>query len=91
VNPTFDFWVYNDTNNGIYQWSTFKAFSDIAWVMPLNAGESFSETYVWQQMCNESVFSEGVPVSPGTYYFVGQIGLSHWLQTTPIQVTIAAP
>jgi hypothetical protein len=34
--------------------------------------------------------SEGIPVSPGTYYIVGQVP-SYGLETTPIQVIIAQP
>lgn len=91
ADPLFDFWIYNGTDNTVYQWSAYKAFSDLTWNIPLNAGGSFSQTYVWQQTSNETVFSDGVPVSPGTYYIVGQIGLTHWLQTTPIEVNIVGP
>lgn len=90
VQPTFDFRVYNDTNNALYQWSDFQAFPQIAMLIPLNAGESLSENYVWGQTCNRTFVSEGVPVSTGTYYIVG---IQPWskLQTTPIQVTIVKP
>jgi hypothetical protein len=83
----WDFLVYNDTNNDIYQWLSSRVSP--LWVMnvPLDAGAGLTNVLVWPQTCNATVVSEGVPVSPGTYYIVGRYGF----QTTPIQVTIVKP
>lgn len=85
--PNFDFWVYNDTNNDIYRWSNFRFFPDYVVNMPLNTGEGLTGVLAWPQTCNKTMSSEGVTVSPGTYYIVGRYGF----QTTPIQVTIVKP
>jgi hypothetical protein len=96
----FDFQVYNGTNSILYQWSDRwigVAHPNISWGETLNAGESLSEDISsWQQTCYNTGLSEGVPVLPGTYYIVGQIGPIYYgtnstIETTPIQVTIAAP
>jgi hypothetical protein len=84
----FDFRVYNDTNHEIYQWSSFRIFPQIIVDTPLGTGESLARGLVWQQTCNRTMFSEGVPVSPGTYDIIGQSGT---LQTTPIQISIIKP
>jgi len=86
----FDFHVYNDTNNIIYKWSVgppVRAFPAFVAIIPLNARESLTDVLVWP----ETISSEGVPVSPGTYYIVGQNGPTSLLQTTPIQVNIVKP
>ena len=95
----FGFKVYNDTNNNIYQTSlNFPLYPDNPGgpcIIPflLNAEESFTETLVWGQTCNNTAFSEGVPVSPGTYYIVGQTGYIFnmnglTVETTPIKIVI---
>jgi hypothetical protein len=85
---TFDFLVYNDTNHDLYRWSSFQIFPQIIVNTPLDPGESLARVLVWQQTCNKTMSSEGVPVSPGTYSIIGQSGT---LQTTPIQVSIVKP
>jgi hypothetical protein len=85
----YDFWVYNDTDNYLYKWSDFRAFPDTLIMWHLNPKEGFTTVLVWRQTCNETWFSqEGTPVSPGTYYIVGQAGHMFPLQTTPIQIAI---
>ena len=95
----FGFIVYNGTNNNIYQTSlNFPLYPnnpggpDII-PFPLNAAESFTETLVWGQTCNNTIYSEGVPVSPGIYYIVGQTGYIFnmnglTIETTPLQIVI---
>jgi len=96
----FGFIVYNDTNNNLYQTSlNFPLYPNNPGgldIIPfsLNAEESFTETLVWGQTCNNTIYSEGVPVSPGTYYIVGQTGYIFnmnglTIETTPIQIVIA--
>ncbi len=96
----FGFIVYNDTNNNIYQTSpNFPLYPNNPGgldIIPfsLNAEESFTETLVWGQTCNNTAASEGVPVSPGTYYIVGQTGYIFnmnglTIETTPLQIVIA--
>ena len=94
----FGFIVYNDTNNNIYQTSlNFPLYPNnpgglMVGAYFLNAEESFTETLVWGQTCNNAAVSEGVPV--GTYYIVGQTGyifnnIGLTIETTPIQIVIA--
>jgi hypothetical protein len=87
----FDFQVYNGTNNVVYQWSNFRAIAQFIAIVPLSAGESFSANFTWLQTCNFNAQVEGDPVSPGTYYIVGQTGPTYGIQTTPIQLTITKP
>ena len=87
---TFDFRVYNDTNSTVYQWSSFRVFPLFIVDTPLNPGESLARVLVWQQTCNRTMSSEGVPVSPGTYYIIGLSGVLQ-MQTTPIQISIVKP
>jgi len=89
-NPNFEFWVYNDTNNEVYSWSRSQIFPCYVFNMPLKPGESLTEVLTWPQTCNKTFLSEGIPVSPGTYYIVGKNPM-YRLQTTPIQVTITKP
>jgi len=92
----FDFRVYNGTNSTMYQWSNSwlgGAVPQIVRFQPLNAGESLSANFAWHQTCYNYGLSEGVPVSPGAYYIVGQIGSvlsakNSTIETTPIQITI---
>jgi hypothetical protein len=88
--PNFDFRVYNDTNNDVYRWSSFQFFPDYVIKIPLKTEEGLTGVLTWPQTCNKTIDSEGVPVSPGTYYIVGQSPI-YRLQTTPIQVTIVKP
>jgi hypothetical protein len=87
----FDFQVYNDTNNQVYQWSNFKAIAQFIAIVPLHAGESMSANFTWLQTCNFNAQVEGDPVSPGTYNIIGQTGPTYGIQTTPIQITIVKP
>jgi hypothetical protein len=84
---TFDFLVYNDTNF-IYQWSSYRVIPMFIMNWPLDPGENITNVLVWPQTCNVTAASEGIPVSPGTYYIVGQVP-SYGLETTPIRVIIA--
>jgi hypothetical protein len=94
-----DFRVYNDTNNILYKWSNrWIGMFEYAHVflVTLNAGENQSENLAWPQTCYNTGLSEGVPVLPGTYYIVGQIGPIYYgtnstIETTPMQVTIVEP
>ena len=92
--------VYNGTNNNLYQTSlNFPLYPNNPGgldIIPfsLNAEESFTETLVWGQTCNNAAASEGVLVSPGTYYIVAQTGYIFninglTIETTPIQIAIA--
>jgi hypothetical protein len=87
----FDFQVYNGTNNVVYQWSNFIAIPQFIAIVPLPAGESRSANFTWLQTCNFNAQVEGDPVSPGTYYIVGQTGPIYGIQTTPIPITIVEP
>jgi hypothetical protein len=92
----FEFRVYNDTNNSIwsqiYPVYPFNPGGPIVTATLLNSEESLTGVLVWEQTCNNTAFSEGVPVSSGTYYIVGQIGPifmnGSTIETTPVQVTI---
>ena len=92
----FDFQVYNGTNNVLYQWSNRwlgVAIPQVIWAETLNSGESLSQSFVWNQTCHNTGLSEGIPVSPGTYYIVGQIGSvlsgkNSTIETMPMQIFI---
>jgi len=86
---TFDFLVSNDTGS-VYQWSSFRIFPLFIINWPLDIGENITKVLVWPQTCNVTAWSQGIPVSPGTYYIVGQVP-SYGLETTPIQIVIAPP
>jgi hypothetical protein len=83
----FDFLVYNDTNNLLYQWSKGRAFPLFITIIPLNPHQNITANYVWQQTYN-SQSNQNAPVSPGTYNIEGETGSIYGLQTPPIQVTI---
>jgi hypothetical protein len=87
----FDFQVYNDTNNVVYQWSNFIAIPQFVAIVPLPAGQSISANFTWLQTCNFNLQVNGDPVSPGTYNIIGQTGPTYEIQTTPIQLTIENP
>jgi hypothetical protein len=87
----WDFLVYNDTNNCLYQWSHSGIVFPM-WVMnvTLEPGMTVSEAMVWPQTCNATVDHYGTPVSPvspGTYYIVG-LYFHYDLQTAPVQINI---
>jgi hypothetical protein len=98
----FDFQVFKDTGtyNGtsgvIYQYSDFwigQIIPQIVLGETLGPGESLSQSFVWNQTYPIATgASEGLPVSPGTYYVVGLIGsvlsTKTTLETTPIQINI---
>ena len=92
----FDFQVYNDTDNILYQWSNRwigVAVPQYIVLETLNPGESLSQNFVWNQTCYNTGLSQGVPVSPGVYYIVGLIGSAisrnnSTIETTPLQITI---
>jgi len=91
----FEFQVYNDTNNSV--WSliypvysySLPSTAPYYTAIPINSEESLTGVLEWEQLCNDTA---PVPVSPGTYYIVGQIGpifLNGTIETTPIQIVIA--
>jgi hypothetical protein len=84
----FDFIVYNGTGNILYQWSLGRVFPMFITIEPLLPGENVSETMVWPQTCNTSSSTNGVLVSPGTYFIVGESNARYGLQTAPTQITI---
>jgi hypothetical protein len=89
----FEFQVYNDTNNSVWSqiypvYPGLTAGPAIA-AISINSEESLTGVLEWEQLCNNTA---PAPVSPGTYYIVGQIGpifLNGTIQTTPIQIVIA--
>ncbi len=87
----FDFQVNNDTTNTIYQWSNFKAIAQFITIVPLPSGESRSANFTWQQTCNFNPQVNGILVSAGTYYIVGETGPTYGIKTTPIQIIISNP
>lgn len=87
----FDFQVYNDTNNLVYQWSNFRGIAQFITIEPLPAGENMSQNFTWQQTCNFNASVQEDQVSAGTYNIVGLTGPAYELQTAPIQITIANP
>jgi Intracellular proteinase inhibitor/Dockerin type I domain len=89
----WDLFVYNDTNNCLYRWSSGKIFPFWVVNIPLEPGMNVtSEVMTWPQTCNATVGQMGTPiapVSPGTYYIVGFYHhLSYDLQTAPVQIKI---
>jgi uncharacterized coiled-coil protein SlyX len=88
----FRFLVYNSTNSAIYS-SLYNGepVLPLMVLFTLNAGQSMGDYFSWEQ----TIFSpEGVPVLPGTYYIVGQVGpvqevYNSTIETTPIQITIS--
>ena len=87
----FDFQVYNDTNNVVYQWSNFRGIPQFIAIVPLEAGENVSASFTWLQTCNFNSSVEGIQVSPGIYNIIGETGPTYGIQTTPIQLTIVEP
>jgi hypothetical protein len=94
----FGLQVSNGTNSTIYSSindsGPFHQY--VVMYETLNAGESLSENLSWQQISYPAAWQpEGVPVLPGTYYIVGQIGpiygANSTIETTPMQVTIVNP
>jgi hypothetical protein len=90
----FEFQVYNDTNNSIWS-QIYPVYPDnlggpMVTTTILNSKESLTGVLVWEQMYNNTV---PLPVSPGTYYIVGQIGPIFMngltIETTPIQIVTA--
>ncbi len=97
----WDFLVYNDTSNGLYQWQSGQNFPMLIRDVPLDSGIGLvNEVMVWPQTCNKTT-SYGVPTSPvsaGTYYVVGRYNYNPFgsdsnynLETTPIRITIVQP
>jgi hypothetical protein len=94
----WDFLVYNDTDNGLYEWIFSEGavpFSGITY--SLDPGIGVARALVWPQTCNNTIGQNGLwnsTVLPGTYCIVGEYGggnALYKLQTTPIQITIAQP
>jgi hypothetical protein len=95
--------IYSTINDSPYLYENFHLLVNET----LNAGQSLSEDLSWNQTSYPAAWqqlpypaarqSEGVPVLPGTYYIVGQsgttpiYGANGTIETTPIQITIAAP
>jgi hypothetical protein len=90
----YEFQVYNDTNNIVWS-QIYPVYNGINPGGPrissttLSPKESLTGSLEWEEMSNDTV---PVPVSPGTYYIVGQIGPIFMngltIETTPIQITI---
>jgi hypothetical protein len=90
----YEFQVYNDTNNIVWS-QIYPVYNGINPGGPmitnttLSPKESLIGSLEWEEMSNDTV---PVPVSPGTYYIVGQIGPIFMngltIETTPIQITI---
>ena len=89
---TFDFQVFNDTDQGIFQYSTSQVFPQVIWIMPINPGENLTDFLVWPQTFNTTAFNAGVAVSPGTYYIVGLLWdiSSIMLRMPPLQISVNA-
>ena len=100
----WDFLVYNGTDSMLYDWLGFSGqaieFSGTTYSLDPGMGIT-NEVLVWPQTCNSTAIENGwngvlSPVSPGTYYIIGEYG-PNWghplysLQTTPIQITITQP
>lgn len=87
---TFDFQVFNDTNHRIFQYSNSQVFPQVIWNVSIEPGKNLTDVLVWPQTCNTT---EGVLVSPGTYYIVGQIWNigSTILRTPPLQIIVHKP
>jgi len=86
---TFDFLVYNDTGS-LYQWSSFRVFPLFVVNWPLGPEENITNVLTWPQTCNVTETSQGIPVSPGAYYILGEIP-SYGLQAGPIEVNVDQP
>ena len=91
----FEFKVYNGTNSILYSSLNDGGIQlPLAVVYTLSPEESLGANLVWNQTYNNTGFSPGgIPVSPGTYFIVGQVGPIYYgtnstIETTPIQVTI---
>ena len=87
----FNFQVYNDTNNLVYQWSNFMAIPQFVAIESFPAGESMSQSFTWLQTCNFNMSVNGDPVSAGTYSIVGQSSSTYGIHTPPVQITILKP
>jgi hypothetical protein len=96
----WDFLVYNDTDNGLYEWIFSEgAVPYCGTTYSLDPGIGVARALVWPQTCNSTEIETGwngvlTPVLPGTYYIVGEYGNfggnpEYKLETTPIQITIA--
>jgi hypothetical protein len=86
----WDLFVYNDTNNCLYQWSSGKIFPMYVMFITLEPGMNVSEVMTWPQTCTAVVDNFGTPispVSPGTYYLVG-FYYHYDLHSVPVQVKI---
>jgi parallel beta-helix repeat protein len=87
----WDLFVYNDTNNLLYRWSSGKIFPMYVMFVTLEPGMNISEAMTWPQTCNAVVDNFGTPispVSPGTYYLVGFYSYYYDLRTVPVQIKI---
>ena len=99
----FDFRVYNDSNNSVYQRSqdyhvnpggpiivSTPQGSQVGPVIDwtaLNVEESLTGAVIWDQIYNSTAFSEGGLVSSGTYHIVGQISMFSGLDGLTIETT----
>ena len=84
---TFDFQVSNGTDHRIFQYSTSQVFPQVIWNASIRPGSNLTDVLVWPQTCNTT---EGVLVSPATYYINGLIWSidSLILRTPPLQITV---
>jgi hypothetical protein len=92
----FDFVVYDSNHNEIHRWSRRVSFLTVEQRTTLKPGETKSEVpYKWEQIrdiSDASVKYDFLPVSPGTYYIVGETLFEYdgaqIPQTPPIEITI---
>jgi len=86
----WDLFVYNDTNNLLYRWSSGKIFPMYVMFVTLEPGMNVSMEMTWPQTCTAVVDNFGTPispVSPGTYYLVG-FYYHYDLYSVPVQIKI---
>jgi hypothetical protein len=86
----WNLFVYNDTNNLLYKWSSGKIFPMYIMFVTLEPGMNVSESMTWPQTCDAVLGDCGTPiepVSPGTYYLVG-LYYGYDLRTLPVQIKI---
>jgi len=86
---TFDFLVYNDTGS-VYQWSSCRIFPQFIINWPLKPGDNITNVLAWPQTCNLAERSQGIQVSPGTFYILGEIP-TYGLQAGPVEVNVDQP
>jgi hypothetical protein len=82
---SFDFWILNDMNIIIFQYSTSAIFPLYIIWQSIAPGRNLTRVLVWPQTYYTI---DGAAVPAGTYYMVGQFG---GLQTYPLTFNIGVP